>query len=79
MVPRPGLAARQWGYVAAAYTVPEARNHGIASRLLRSVIDWAGREQLEFLLLGANDRSMPLYERAGFVRTQDTMELRLDF
>jgi hypothetical protein len=33
---------------------------------------------MEFLLLGATNRSRSLYKRAGFVHSPDTLELRLD-
>lgn len=78
MVLRPGRIARRWGYVAAVYVVPEARDKGIGARLLRRVIDWAEVEGLEFLLLWPTERSVPLYERAGFVRGSDVLELHLD-
>jgi GNAT superfamily N-acetyltransferase len=78
MVPRPGRLARRWGYVAAVYTVPEERNRGIGTRLLQAVIDWSREKELEFLLLSATEGSTALYERAGFARTPDAMELRLD-
>lgn len=78
MIPRPGRFARRWGYVAAVYVIPEARNRGIGTRLLRSVIDWANEEGLESLLLWPSERSASLYERAGFVRSPDVMELSLD-
>lgn len=78
MVPRPDRFARRWGCVAAVYTVPEARNRGIGSRLRRRVIDWAKEEELESLLLWPSDRSVPFYERTGFVRGPDALELHLD-
>ena len=77
-VPRPGRFAARWGYVSAVYTVPEARNQGIGSRLLRGVIGWAKEEGLELVLLWPSERSVPFYERAGFVRSRDILELYLD-
>lgn len=75
MVPRPGRLVRSWGYAAAVYCVPKSRNMGIGSQLLGTVIDWAKAEGLEFLLLSPSDRSIPFYERAGFVRSPDAFEL----
>jgi hypothetical protein len=36
--------------------------------LLRGVIGWAKEEGLESLVVSPSDRSVPYYERAGFVR-----------
>jgi GNAT superfamily N-acetyltransferase len=54
------------GFLGAVYALPEARNRGIGSRLLRSVVDWAGEEGLESLVVAPSDRSVRYYERAGF-------------
>jgi GNAT superfamily N-acetyltransferase len=77
-VPRPGRFAASWAYATAVYTVPGARNKGIGSRLLRRVIDWARYQELELLLLWPSDRSVAFYERAGFVRSPEALELHLD-
>jgi GNAT superfamily N-acetyltransferase len=77
-VPRPGRFARGWGYATAVYAAPEARNRGIGSRLLRRVIAWAEAEGLEFLVQWPSERAIPFYERAGFVRSPDALELHLD-
>jgi GNAT superfamily N-acetyltransferase len=73
-VPRPDRPAARWGYATAVYTVPEARNQGIGSRLLRRVIAWAAADGLELLLLWPSERSVPFYERAGFGRSPDALE-----
>jgi GNAT superfamily N-acetyltransferase len=77
-VPRPGRFERRWGYVSAVNTTPDERNRGIGSALLRHVVEWAMEERLESLALGPSERSVRFYERAGFVRSPDTMELQLD-
>ncbi len=77
MVPRPGQFGRSWGYASAVYTTPEYRNRGIGTSLLAEMIEWARNEVLESLLLQSGDRSVPLYERVGFARPSDTMELEL--
>ena len=60
------------------YAVPEARNSGIGSALLRHVTGWARERNLELLLLWPSDRSVPFYERAGFVRSPEALELDLE-
>jgi hypothetical protein len=38
---------------------------------MREVIRWAGKEQLDRLVLHASDAGRPLYERLGFVATNE--------
>ena len=77
-VPRPGRFAARWGYATAVYAERGARNKGIGSCLLRRVIDWAKHQELELLLLWPSEGSVPFYERAGFVRSPEALELHLD-
>lgn len=77
MVPRPGHLVRRWGYVSGVYTIPEARNRGIGTRLLSAVVEWAKGEGQEFLLLWPSERSVPFYERAGFKLASEVRELEL--
>jgi GNAT superfamily N-acetyltransferase len=77
MVPRPGRFARRWGYVSGLYVEPEERGKGVGSGLVRRAIEWAKGEGLEFLLLSAEEGSVALYERAGFTRSADLLELEL--
>lgn len=77
MVPRPGRFGRKWGYASAVYTTPQLRNRGLGSSLLEKMIQWGREQGLESLLLQSGDRSIPLYERAGFSKPVDAMELEL--
>jgi GNAT superfamily N-acetyltransferase len=77
MVPRPSRFARKWGYVSGLYVEPEERSKGVGSGLVRRAIEWAKDEGLEFLLLSAEEGSVALYERAGFTRSADLLELAL--
>lgn len=70
-VPRPGRLAARWGYMTAVYAVPEIRNRGIGSQLLRHVINWASEQQLELLLVWPSTHSVPFYKRAGFITSPD--------
>lgn len=72
--PRPDRAVTTWGYTTAVYAVPEVRNSGIGSCLLRRVVAWAEAERLECLHLWHSERSVPFYERAGFARPLDVLE-----
>jgi GNAT superfamily N-acetyltransferase len=77
MVPRPGRLARRWGHVSGLYVDPEERGKGVGSGLVRRAGEWAKETGLEFLLLAAEDGYVSLYERAGFTRSADLLELEL--
>lgn len=61
--PPPG----QWGYVANVYVVAGARDAGIGTRLLDAVVAHADSHGFARLVLSPSERSVDLYERAGFV------------
>jgi GNAT superfamily N-acetyltransferase len=53
------------------YTEPEWRRRGLAERLMREVLTWARLERLDRLVLHASTAGRPLYERLGFVATNE--------
>jgi len=65
------LAEGRHGIIVNVFTEPEWRKRGIAALLLERVIDWARRERLDRLLLHASDEGRALYERLGFVATNE--------
>jgi GNAT superfamily N-acetyltransferase len=77
MVPRPGRLVRKWGFVSGLYVEPEERGKGVGSGLVLRGVEWAKEEGLDFLLLSAEEGSVALYERAGFVSSADLLELEL--
>ncbi len=77
-VPNPLDSYRYFGWITNVYTRPAYRNRGIGSALLRHVIDWAKGQQFESLNLWHSERSVPYYERLGFVHTPDELMLMLD-
>jgi predicted N-acetyltransferase YhbS len=79
MVPRPGRLARKWGYVSGLYVAPEERGKGVGSGLVQQAVEWAKKAGLEFLMLAAAGGSVALYQRAGFRRSADLLELDLGF
>ena len=57
---------------------PTARGHGLATALVRSVVDWArsaGAAQLFLWVVGDNAAAQALYRRAGFAPTGRTQPL----
>ncbi len=76
-VPRPGRFGAVYGYVTNVYAEPDARNQGIGSAVLDAAIAWARERRLEFLIVWPAEESVRFYERAGFRRSEDALELHL--
>jgi GNAT superfamily N-acetyltransferase len=53
------------------FTEPEWRREGVALLLLQRIIDWARAERLDRLVLHASEAGRSLYERLGFVGTNE--------
>jgi GNAT superfamily N-acetyltransferase len=53
------------------FTEPEWRNRGIAELLMVQIIRWAREEKLDRLVLHASAQARSLYERMGFVPTNE--------
>ena len=53
------------------FTEPEWRRKGLARLLLERIIDWSRQEKLDRLLLHASAEGRSLYERLGFVMTNE--------
>ena len=53
------------------YVEPEWRRHGLGALLMQQVIDWAQSEQLDRLVLHSSRQGRELYERLGFVPTNE--------
>jgi GNAT superfamily N-acetyltransferase len=55
------------GYILNMYTIPELRNKGICTALLRRLISEAKELGVNYLHLHASDLGLPVYRKAGFV------------
>ncbi len=53
------------------FTEPEWRSRGVAKLLLEQIIAWARNERLDRLVLHASDEGRLLYEKMGFVQTNE--------
>ncbi len=63
-------------YVMNMYTVPEYRRKGVAYKTLDLLVADAKDRGINAISLEATDMGRPLYERYGFVKMDDEMELR---
>ena len=67
-MPAAGMAsAGTWGYVGNVFVLPEHRNARIGHALMEHIVEWAGTQGFEHLRLAPSARSIPFYERLGFV------------
>ena len=52
------------------FTYPEYRKKGVATELLKRLIDEAGKQNLSYIELSASEAGRPLYEKLGFKELQ---------
>jgi GNAT superfamily N-acetyltransferase len=76
-VPRPGRITYPFGYVTNVYTLPQYRSKGIGSKISKSIAEWARVHHLEFLIVWPSDEGVAFYERNGYVKAVEAMELHL--
>ena len=66
-----GVARGRHGIVLNVYTEPAWRRHGLAEQLMRHVLAWAREQRLDRLVLHASAEGRRLYQRLGFVPTNE--------
>ena len=79
VLPHPGrvpegevtVAEGRHAIVLNVYTEPAWRRHGLAEQLMRHLLAWARQERLDRLVLHASAEGRQLYERLGFVATNE--------
>lgn len=70
------LSGRE-AYVMNMYTLPELRRRGIATELLRRVLELAREKRCPRVVLYALPKGMGIYRREGFVENAGSMRLEL--
>jgi len=53
------------------YTEPEWRGRGVATLLIKRIIDWSRQEGIISLVLHASDEGRAVYQRLGFIATSE--------
>ncbi len=71
--PRDPRPQRAW--MLNVYTEPEIRRQGMAGRVVEAAIDWCRASGIGSVYLHASELGRPLYERLGFVSSN---EMRLE-
>lgn len=62
-------------YIMNMYTAPEYRRQGIAFHTLNLLVKDAREQGVSQIALEATDMGRPLYEKYGFVKVEDEMEM----
>ena len=65
------------GYITNMFTVPEYRGQGLASELLKKVLDEARSRSVKNILLAASDMGKPVYKNVGFEEAGDWMKMNI--
>ena len=65
------------GYITNMFTVPEYRGQGLASELLKKVLDEARSRGVKNILLAASDMGKPVYKKVGFEEAGDWMKMNI--
>lgn len=63
-------------YIMNMYTAPEYRRRGIAFHTLDLLVKAAKEQGVSQIALEATDMGRPLYEKYGFVKMEDEMEIK---
>jgi ribosomal protein S18 acetylase RimI-like enzyme len=74
MIPRPGapgVVEEREAQIVNVYTEPAWRRRGLATLLMRHVLDYTREHQISRVLLHASKDGRPLYESLGFVPTSE--------
>jgi ribosomal protein S18 acetylase RimI-like enzyme len=62
-------------YIMNMYTAPEYRRHGIAIHTLDLLVKDVRKQGVSHIALETTEMGRPLYEKYGFVKIEDEMEL----
>jgi GNAT superfamily N-acetyltransferase len=65
--PGPGNLSGRVGYIMNVVTVPAYRRHGIARRMMQTMLHWLAEQGIQRVSLHASQMGRPLYESMGFV------------
>jgi GNAT superfamily N-acetyltransferase len=65
------IAFSRQGIVLNVFTEKAWRRRGLAAMLMRHVLEWAARSNLDTLVLHASGEGRSLYDRLGFVPTNE--------
>jgi GNAT superfamily N-acetyltransferase len=73
-VPRPGRMNHPFAYMTNVYAIPEYRNGGVGSKVLRSINKWMKENKYEFVIVWPSDEAINFYKNNGYVHCTEPME-----
>lgn len=74
LLPRPGaIEGGAQALICNVYCEPEHRRRGLARVLITAMLEWCKRERMAKVVLHASPDGRPLYERLGFVQTNEML------
>jgi GNAT superfamily N-acetyltransferase len=59
------------GIIINVFTEPEWRRHGIATMLVKEIVNWSKSEHLDWLTLHGSEKGRAIYERLGFIANNE--------
>ncbi|MEP6763641.1 MAG: GNAT family N-acetyltransferase [Gemmatimonadaceae bacterium] len=65
------IAKGKQGLVVNVYAHPSVRRRGVATLVMNEILDWSSRERIDRLVLHASEQGKPLYEKIGFIMTNE--------
>ena len=74
-IPTPEKLINKWGYLTNTYTKKDFRGKGLGSKLVKYAINDAKSLNIETMIVWPSDKSIEFYERVGFNKTTEIMEL----
>lgn len=75
-LPRLRGPATSWLHLGQVFVTSDHRGHGVGSRLLAEVQQWARHNGVDRIQLNARPEAQSFYERAGFTASDRLMEWR---
>ncbi|WP_053363334.1 GNAT family N-acetyltransferase [Bacillus sp. FJAT-27251] len=73
-VPRPGRITHPFAYMTNVYIMPEFRNRGIGSKMLKRINSWIKENNYEFVIVWPSEESIHFYQKNGYVHCTEPME-----
>ncbi|SHH28420.1 GNAT family N-acetyltransferase [Virgibacillus chiguensis] len=72
-VPRPGRVTHPFAYMTNVFTIPDYRNKGVGSKMLKTINNWTKENNYEFVIVWPNDESINYYKKNGYVYCKESM------
>jgi GNAT superfamily N-acetyltransferase len=65
------LGEGRQGIIINVFTEPQWRRQGLASMLIKEIVNWSKSGHLDWITLHASDEGRVIYERLGFIANNE--------